>query len=70
MGGKGGSGPSNNQMVQLEMQRAQEARDKENERQARLNQGKTAIESEILDLQKARRMAEMRINQLLKKTVF
>jgi len=45
MGGKGGSGPSNNQMVQLEMQRAQEARDKENERQARLNQGKTAIDS-------------------------
>jgi hypothetical protein len=32
-------------MVQLEMQRAQEARDKENERQARLNQGKTAIDS-------------------------
>jgi hypothetical protein len=43
MGGK--SGPSNNQMVQLEMQRAQEARDKENERQARLNQGKGAIDT-------------------------
>jgi len=43
MGGK--SGPSNNQMVQLEMQRAQEARDKENERQSRLNQGKGAIDT-------------------------
>jgi hypothetical protein len=32
-------------MVQLEMQRAQEARDKENERQARLNQGKGAIDT-------------------------
>lgn len=43
MGGKG-SGPSNNQMVQFEMQQAQEAKDKENLRQARLNQGKTAID--------------------------
>jgi len=43
MGGK--SGPSNNQMVQFEMQQAQEARDKENARQARLNQGKSAIDS-------------------------
>ena len=43
MGGK--SGPSNNQMVQLEMQRAQEAKQKENERQARLNQGKGAIDT-------------------------
>ena len=31
-------------MVQLQMQQAQEARDKENERQARLAQGKTAID--------------------------
>jgi hypothetical protein len=30
----------------------------------KLYAGKTAVESEILDLQKARRMAEMRINQL------
>lgn len=44
MGGKG-SGPSNNQMVQFEMQQAQEAKDKENLRQARLNQGKTAIDT-------------------------
>jgi hypothetical protein len=43
MGGK--SGPSNNQAVQLQMQQAQEARDKENARQARLNQGKTAIDN-------------------------
>src|SRR4029077_7592784 len=43
MGGKG-SGPSNNQMVAFEMQQAQEAKDKENLRQARLNQGKTAID--------------------------
>lgn len=42
MGGK--SGPSNNQMVQFEMQQAQEATDKENLRQARLNQGKEAID--------------------------
>jgi len=42
MGGK--SGPSNNQMVQFEMQQAQEAKDKENLRQARLNQGKSAID--------------------------
>jgi hypothetical protein len=44
MGGKG-SGPSNNQMVQFEMEQAQEAKDKENLRQARLNQGKTAIDA-------------------------
>jgi hypothetical protein len=43
MGGK--SGPSNNQMVQFEMQQAQDAKDKENLRQARLDQGKTAIDS-------------------------
>jgi hypothetical protein len=43
MGGK--SGPSNNQAVQLQMQLAQEAKDKENARQARLNQGKSAIDS-------------------------
>jgi hypothetical protein len=43
MGGKSGGG--NNQMVQLQMQQAQEARDKENERQARLNQGKSAIDT-------------------------
>jgi hypothetical protein len=43
MGGK--SGPSNNQMVQFEMQQAQQATDKENLRQARLNQGKTAIDN-------------------------
>jgi hypothetical protein len=42
MGGK--SSPSNNQMVQFEMQQAQQAQDKENLRQARLNQGKTAID--------------------------
>jgi microcystin-dependent protein len=42
MGGK--SGPSNNQMVQFEMQQAQEAKDKENLRQARLSQGKGAID--------------------------
>jgi hypothetical protein len=44
MGGKGG-GASNNQAVQLQMQQAQEARDRENARQARLNQGKTAIDN-------------------------
>lgn len=43
MGGK--SGPSNNQAVQLQMQQAQEAKDNENARQARLNQGKTAIDN-------------------------
>lgn len=43
MGGK--SGPSNNQAVQLQMQQAQEAQDKENARQARLNQGKASIDS-------------------------
>ena len=43
MGGK--SGPSNNQAVQLQMQQAQEAREKENARQARLNQGKSAIDT-------------------------
>lgn len=43
MGGK--SGPSNNQMVQFEMQQAQEAKQKENLRQARLGQGKTAIDT-------------------------
>jgi hypothetical protein len=43
MGGK--SGPSNNQMVQFEMQQAQEAKAKENKRQARLDQGKAAIDS-------------------------
>ena|SRR4249920_2147612 len=43
MGGK--SGPSNNQAVMLQMQQAQEAKDKENLRQARLNQGKAAIDS-------------------------
>lgn len=43
MGGK--SGPSNNQMVQFEMSQAQEAKAKENKRQARLDQGKTAIDS-------------------------
>lgn len=42
MGGK--SGPSNNQMVQFEMQQAQEAKDKENKRQARLDQGKGVID--------------------------
>ena len=44
MGGKGG-GASNNQAVQLQMQQAQEARDRENARQARLNQGKSAIDN-------------------------
>lgn len=43
MGGK--SGPSNNQMVQFEMQQAQEAKDKENLRTARLDQGKGAIDT-------------------------
>jgi hypothetical protein len=43
MGGK--SGPSNNQMVQFEMQQAAEAKQKENKRQARLDQGKTAIDT-------------------------
>jgi len=43
MGGK--SGPSNNQMVQFEMQQAQEAKQKENKRQARLDQGKSAIDT-------------------------
>ena len=42
MGGK--SGPSNNQMVQFEMQQAQESKDKENMRQARLDQGKGVID--------------------------
>ena len=42
MGGK--SAPSNNQMVAFEMQQAQDAADKENLRQARLNQGKAAID--------------------------
>jgi hypothetical protein len=43
MGGK--SGPSNSQMVQFEMQQAAEAKGKENLRQARLDQGKTAIDA-------------------------
>jgi len=43
MGGK--SGPSNNQMVQFEMQQAAEARQKENKRQARLDQGKGVIDT-------------------------
>ena len=43
MGGK--SGPSNNQMVQFQMQQAQEAKQKENQRQARLNQGKGVIDA-------------------------
>jgi hypothetical protein len=43
MGGK--AGPSNNQMVGFEMQQAQEAKDKENLRQARLDQGKSAIDT-------------------------
>ena len=43
MGGK--SGPSNNQAVMLQMQQAQEAKQKENLRQARLNQGKGAIDT-------------------------
>jgi hypothetical protein len=42
MGGK--SGPSNNQAVMLQMQQAEEAKQKENLRQARLNQGKSAID--------------------------
>jgi hypothetical protein len=42
MGGKSGS--SNNQMIAFEMQQAAEAKQKEAERQARLNQGKTAID--------------------------
>ncbi|MEY9184691.1 hypothetical protein ABIG06_006239 [Bradyrhizobium sp. USDA 326] len=42
MGGK--SSPSNSQMVQFEMEQAQEARQKEADRQARLNVGKTAID--------------------------
>jgi len=42
MGGK--SAPSNNQMVQFEMQQAADARAKEELRQNRLNQGKGAIE--------------------------
>jgi hypothetical protein len=43
MGGK--SGPSNNQMVQFEMQQAAEAKQKENKRQARLDQGKGIIDT-------------------------
>jgi len=43
MGGK--SGPSNNQAVMLQMQQAEEAKQKENLRQARLNQGKGAIDT-------------------------
>ena len=43
MGGK--SGPSNSQMVQFEMQQAQEAKNKENKRLARLDQGKGAIDA-------------------------
>lgn len=42
MGGK--SGASNNQQIQFQMQQAAEARQKENLRQARLNQGKTSID--------------------------
>ena len=42
MGGK--SGPSNNQMVQFQMEQAQKAEQKENLRQARLDQGKSAID--------------------------
>ena len=42
MGGK--SGPSNNQMVQFEMEQARKAEQKENLRQARLDQGKGAID--------------------------
>ena len=42
MGGK--SGPSNNQMVQFQMEQARKAEQKENLRQARLDQGKTAID--------------------------
>jgi hypothetical protein len=43
MGGK--AKPSNNQMVQFEMQQAAEARQKEAERQARLEQGKSSIDA-------------------------
>jgi hypothetical protein len=43
MGGK--SGPSNNQMVQFEMEQAAEAKQKENKRQARLDQGKGVIDT-------------------------
>lgn len=43
MGGK--SGPSNNQMVQFEMEQAAEAKAKENKRQARLDQGKGVIDT-------------------------
>lgn len=43
MGGK--SRPSNNQMVQFEMQQAEEARQKEAERKARLEQGKGSIDA-------------------------
>jgi len=42
MGGK--SGGSNNQQIAFQQQQAAEARQKENLRQARLNQGKTAID--------------------------
>src|SRR6187397_1544870 len=42
MGGK--SGPSNNQMVQFQMEQARKAEQKENLRQARLDQGKGAID--------------------------
>jgi hypothetical protein len=42
MGGKSGS--SNNQMLMFEMQQAAEAKQKEADRQARLEQGKTAID--------------------------
>jgi len=43
MGGK--SSPSNSQMVQFQMQQAQEAREKEAQRKARLEHGKTTIDS-------------------------
>ncbi len=49
MGGKGGGGASNNQMVAFEMQQAQEAKEKEFKRQARLDQGKSAIDSLFSD---------------------
>lgn len=42
MGGKG-SAPSNNEMVQFEREQADEARRKENERQARLTKGRAQI---------------------------
>jgi hypothetical protein len=42
MGGK--SSPSNSQMVQFEMQQANEAKQKEADRQARLNVGKSAVD--------------------------